>query len=65
MTYNVFSGTLNPTHFTSLQTEKLCRVVKNLKTVDNASKFKPVPFLQRHRQRVTVVSRDDGLFLST
>jgi len=26
MTYNVFSGTLNPTHFTSLHTSKVARV---------------------------------------
>ena len=49
MTYNVFSGTLNPTHFTSLQRRKVwltptttCRAVTLPKT-RNQLKFGGVP----------------------
>jgi len=38
MTYNVFSGTLNPTHFTSLLS-KSCRRYTNFSNKLNAAKF--------------------------
>jgi len=39
MTYNVFSGTLNPTHFTSLQ----CRSFKSLSGLTVSSVFNDDP----------------------
>ena len=50
MTYNVFSGTLNPTDFTSLQHQSIARFNPR-RHASNRRWKKTLPHLTQHRRR--------------
>jgi len=56
MTYNVFSGTLNPTHFTSHSVTGCVYVTPNYKFIPTTEQIKLLTAIQAHYPYILLVS---------